>query len=93
MKRKIAVFSLLLIVMAFIPAIIVCRDNQRFDSTADNSNDEIIALAAELCEDDFCDEAVKAMVILANTDYPTVKASNLNYSRHRLVIASTQGKH
>ena len=64
--------------MAFIPAIIVCRDNQRFDSTADNSNDEIIALAAELCEDDFCDEAVKAMVILANTDYPTVKASDNN---------------
>lgn len=87
LKRKIAVFSLLLIVMAFIPAIIVCRDNQCFDSTADNSNDEIIALAAELCEDDFCDEAVKAMVILANTDYPTVKASDNNSDNEYYLLA------
>lgn len=87
MKRKIAVFSLLLIVMAFIPAIIVCRDNQRFDSTADNSNNEIIALAAELCEDDFCDETVRAMVILANTDYPTVKASNDNSDKEYYSLA------
>lgn len=71
MKRKIAACSLLLIVMAVIPAITAGGIQPYSDNSASSGSDNssaVTALAASLCGKDFCDEAIKAMIILANTN-------------------------
>ena len=82
MKKKLTAFILLLLVMAFIPALIVSRDKNNFTEKTipepKDSADEIISLAASMCGEDFCGEAVKAMIILANTNYPAEKSENNN---------------
>lgn len=92
MKKKIAAFVLLLLVMALIPAVIVCREKPQLKAengaSADNNKPEIVALAASMCSDDFCDEAVRAMVILANTDYQSVEPVNNNSDKEIINLAS-----
>ena len=62
--------------------LIVYRNKPRFSENNNpsekDSGNEIIALAASMCGEDFCDEAVRAMVILANTDFPSRKSSENN---------------
>lgn len=72
MKTKATALAVLLLVMALIPAAVVGLTNSRNDVPAaqpDENTDRGVRFAASLCDDDFCDEAIRAMVILANTDY------------------------
>lgn len=61
-------------------------------ATADNAQRDVAALAASLCGEDFCDEAIRAMVILANTDKAEMKANNYSdkelYSRVKRIYDS-----
>ena len=95
MKKKLTAFILLLLVMAFIPALIVSRDKNNFTEKTipepKDSADEIISLAASMCGEDFCGEAVKAMIILANTNYPAAKSSNNNSDNEILYLFNSLG--
>ena len=78
MKSKIAAFLCLLIMMAFIPAAVVGisgKSDNALSSTPDSAvnNDEkkqaVIKFAESICDKDFCDESLKAALIIAESNY------------------------
>lgn len=78
MKNKIAAFISLLALMALLPAAVVNISGKKAENSiatddsaknADNKEKIICAYAEELSDISFCDETLKAAVIIANTNY------------------------
>lgn len=85
MGKKILACSLLLVLMALLPFTAVkCssdtdkNENRLTSSTSktindtkssDTGNETLVGLTSALCNENFCDEAIKAIAILINTDY------------------------
>lgn len=85
MGKKILACSLLLVLMALLPFTAVkCssdtdkNENRLTSSTSktindtksiDDTNQILVGLTAAICNEKFCDEAIKAIAILINTDY------------------------
>ena len=83
--KKILACSLLLVLMALLPFTAVkCSSdidkskNRLTSSTSktkidtknsDTGNETLVGLTSALCNENFCDEAIKAIAILINTDY------------------------
>ena len=93
MKKKIAAFLCLLLIMGILPLVVVSLSGKAGDyskSTADsadglhNEDPRICAIAANMCGSDFCDEALKAALIIAKTNYISGQKENDNYSDKEL---------
>lgn len=82
MRNKITALMCLLLAMAALPAMVVQFSGHGIDLSANAATKDsakktsytekggiICKAAAKLCGEDFCDEAVKAVLILINTDY------------------------
>lgn len=78
MKSKIAAFFCLLVLMALIPAAVVGISGNEVktalstsDSAVNNSikKQAVIKIAENICDYDFCDEALKAALIIAYSNY------------------------
>lgn len=89
MKNKIAAFFSLLVIMAMLPAAVVNISGKNSDIQAstpdsaiadDKKESTVCTNAAGMCEDDFCDEAVKAALIIANTNYMSGDESKAEYN-------------
>lgn len=89
MKNKIAAFFSLLVIMAMLPAAVVnisgkntFSDASTTDSArADNKKaSAVCTVAAGMCEADFCDEALTAALIIAETNYLSGDKENSNYN-------------
>ena len=73
MRDKILLIILFFVLMAAIPLGFIVNNESRNEKTARKSEekdtfDPYIAEAAELCDEDFCDEALKAMAIIAKSN-------------------------
>lgn len=89
MKKKIAAIFCLLLIMGMLPLTVVSlsgKSSENGCSTADSSSDlhKISAYAANMCNSDFCDEALKAALIIARTNYLSGQKDNENYSDKEL---------
>lgn len=79
MKGKIAAVSVLLAVMAALPAVLVgigSKDNEAVsytvgtqDSASADKRQAVCAEAASLCESSFCDEAIRAVLAIAECNF------------------------
>lgn len=79
--KKILACALLLVLMALLPftAVKCSKSESKMTSstgktnndtkTSDDSNAILVGLTAAVCNENFCDEAIKAIAILLNTDY------------------------
>ena len=83
--KKILACALLLVLMALLPftAVKCSTSGSKSESTltsstgttktntksSDNTNEILVGLTAAICNEKFCDEAIKAIAILINTDY------------------------
>lgn len=100
MRKKIVALICLLLAMAVLPAIVVgfsghsptanekAETTDSAEKTVDNS-DIICKNAAKICSEDFCDEALRAALILVNTNYIIDKNSvdNSNFSSSKELIS------
>ncbi len=93
MKKKITAFFCLLLIMGMLPLTVVSLSGTSLEnsgSTADSAavlhNDEqyICAIAANMCGNDFCDEALRAALIIARTNYISGQKEKDNYSDKEL---------
>ena len=93
MKKKIAAFFCLLLIMGMLPLTVVSlsgKSAENGSSTADSASDTnkkgelIIAYAAGMCNSDFCDEGLRAALIIARTNYLSGQKDNNNYSDKEL---------
>ena len=83
--KKILACTLLLVLMALLPFTAVKCSNRgsktevnltsstgktdNNTNVSDDSNEILVGLTAAVCNENFCDEAIKAIAILINTDY------------------------
>lgn len=95
MKKKIAAFLCLLIIMGILPMTVVNLSGKSTESggaTADFASDTdkkenvICAYAANMCDSDFCDEAINAALIIARTNYISGQKEDDNYSDKELYM-------
>lgn len=92
MKKKITAFFCLLLIMGMLPLMVVSLSGKSIEndgSTADSASDihkkeKICAYAANMCGNDFCDEALRAALIIARTNYISGQKEKDNYSDKEL---------
>lgn len=97
MKKRLAAIICLLIIMGILPLAVVRISGENKGITNASTPDsiqaqnkssdisEVCAYAEKLCREDFCDEAIKAAVIIANTNYDIDDNKENNNSNSELL--------
>lgn len=90
MKKKFAAIISLMVIMGMLPVAVVSLSGKSVSigaSTPDSANDKektVCACAAVMCESGFCDEALRAALIIAETNLAAGFDEDINYSDKEL---------